>query len=286
MAIQLSTNISVQQLIECIPNFDGSAWSVEPLHGGSSNRCYLLSRNNERLVFRLNQAQAVGVHRARELAIHQQLALRGMAPIVVAGDPKSYLLTEYVAGPRWALGDTRQPDRLRALGKYLRVLHEVPVDELSQFPAFDLTEITARYWADPMVANDPALERIKGEATNLLRMLGNEGWLSHRACLCHHDPIFRNLFGDSALQMIDWEFSAVGNPLLDLGLFVSYHDLPHDLATPLYESYFGICSKIELQRMASAIRVAQLLELLWLISKPKLPVAMRQRLGQLRLIWS
>ncbi len=287
MATQLSTTDPVYRLIEAIPSLAGGDWQIARLDGGLSNESYLITGINQRLVLRRDARPAIGVDRGRELAIQQQVAMRGMAPAVVAADPGHYLLSEFVSQPQWSAADTRLAERLSDFGQYLRRLHQLPTTDLGRFAPFDLPGCLQRYWRAEKIAKDPDLQRIRGAANNLLASLNQIGWFAHRQAICHHDPTCSNIFGDDhAVMMIDWEYAAVGNPLLDLGTFVSYHDLPYDLAVPLYEAYFGVCSKLELTLMADAIRLAQLLELLWLMGREQLPSNAAARLSQLRLIWS
>lgn len=285
MATQLpATNPDLVQLIASIPALSGHDWAVSPLTNGLTNRNYLLESGVDRVVLRQNSTAVPGVDRAREARVLQQVAMRGLAPMVVACDPQAgYLVTEFVEDAGWSSNNTSQPERLTALGKYLRNLHEVPVEEIG---SLNVERELEHYWSLDQLKALPELERIRGGANNLLLELHGNGWFEQRPGLCHHDLTHSNIFGDYAITMIDWEFAAAGNPLLDLGMFISYHDLTYDIAAPLIEAYFGSMLPDVLQRLSQASRLAQLLELLWLASREDLPRSAQQRLSQLLLVWS
>jgi len=80
--------------------------------------------------------------------------------------------------------------------------------------------------------------------------------------LCHNDLQPQNLiFTDGAVTVVDWEYSALGNPYFDLGGLSVNIDLTGDAEAFLAQHYFRKfseehLSRIRLMRVASAMREA------------------------------
>ena len=121
---------------------------------------------------------------------------------------------------------------------------------------------------------------------DLERLLENGDYYQHLPAPCHHDLLHSNILGQEQPRLIDWEFAALGNPLLDLATFINYHDLAPDEYAPLLEGYFGGSAPEHWPQLSAAIRLAQLLELFWLLDqRGNLPEAGQQRLRQLLVVW-
>ncbi len=273
---------SLEELIETIPALAGRGWSIEQLSDGLTNRSWLLSGTEERLVLRQNQP-APGVDRQREAQILKRLGMHGLAPLVIDCNPTAgYLLTAFIDRPRWSQDDVRSSARLTLLGRYLRALHQLSTESIA---VFDLDAQLKAYFANTKVSALPEFPRLQAASNNLRAQLHHAGWYEQRPSICHHDLNYANLFGDITLIAIDWEYAAVGNPLLDLGMFISYHELGADEAAPLIESYFGALLPDVIRQITLATRLAQLLELLWLAAQTGLSESSKARLKQLLLVW-
>ena len=49
-----------------------------------------------------------------------------------------------------------------------------------------------------------------------------------RPALCHNDLVHSNIIDGDPVRLIDWEYSAVGDPYFDLAIVVRHHQLKAD----------------------------------------------------------
>ncbi len=269
---------------ETIPEVaDAGLKSWRDLPGGLSNRSILLETGFGPWVLRLNQENP-GVDRLREqraLAIATRL---GLAPDVIACRPdQGYLLTEFHTDPVWSREQLVEPHNLELLTRRLRELHQVP--------AGDEAVLDPRLVLDSYLSRSPLKEsqRLRAGINGLLLDLETDGYFEHRVGWCHHDLNQSNILGFGDLRLLDWEFAAPGNPLLDLGFLAQYHDMTPEETWNLLVSYYGQASKHDLARITQVIRLAQLMTLLWLsarsVSGP-LSEDAASRLRQLAVVWT
>ena len=261
---------------------DRGPFECRPLAGGLTNRNFLLTAKDERLVLRLNN-EVPGVNRQRE-AIALKLASKlGLGAVIVANNPTAgYLLSEFINEPVWTLDDARDPAAQERLGTCLRRLHQSVVD----LPLFEPILELRSYLQRPEIRALDFFDSLATTVDELERLLEAQDYYQHLPAPCHHDLLHRNILGQQELRLIDWEYAALGNPLLDLATFINYHDLAPDEYAPLLQSYFGGPAPEQWPQLSAAIRLAQILELFWLLmQRDTLPPTGQQRLRQLLILW-
>ena len=104
--------------------------AVTAMPGGRSNAVFRVQTQLGSFVMRLSamDSAALGVNRARELALHRAAAAINIAPTIVHADARGrFLITEHVAGDGWSDADMGDAAHLDRLGEVLRRLHEIPV---------------------------------------------------------------------------------------------------------------------------------------------------------------
>ena len=273
----------MDELLASIPELaDRGPFKFQALAGGLTNRNFLLTGTEGRLVLRLNN-QAPGVDREREAIALTLASELGIGATIVANKPAAgYLLTEYIDGPVWTPEQARDPEAQERLGHCLRRLHQSVVD----LPAFKPMVELRSYLQQPETRVLDYFDSLIVAVDELERLLETQAYYEHLPVPCHHDLVHRNILGQQDLRLIDWEFAALGNPLLDLATFINYHDLAPDEYAPLLASYFGGQAPEQWPQLSAAIRLAQLLELFWLLNqRSKLPEIGQQRLRQLLIVW-
>jgi thiamine kinase-like enzyme len=278
--------VNVEALLRSIPELEsapGLSW--EDMPGGLTNRNFLVEAGSDRFVLRINRS-APGVDRAREARVLQVVSAAELAPEVIANRPaEGYLLTRFLEQPVWRPEDARDPTRLEDLARCLRRLHELP----GAMPALNPEATLLEYLASEAVRSSTSFAALRHSVMELVRGIEDSGFQSIRSALCHHDLLHSNIIGDVRPMLIDWEYAAAGNPLLDLATFINYHDLDHDESAPLLEYYFGGRVSEFRDALAIAIRLSQALELLWLIqrnARGALPESAAGRLRRLLLVWT
>lgn len=181
---------------------------MKELTAGLSNHSFLLQTDDERWVLRLNssESESLGVNWDREYRIHRLVANAGLAPVCLKADQKrGYFITRYIEQDPFSKLPSSN-EQLDHLYTFFNQLHGLSLD----LPPFDYAAQLNR------LSNDADLS---SEVVQALEYLESDGNLS----VCHHDPNPDNVFFVSEkILMIDWEYAALGNPVMDLAGLV--HD--------------------------------------------------------------
>jgi thiamine kinase len=222
---------SVSELLQRLPGM-GGACLVEQLADGPTNASYLVERDAERWVLRLDKAEArvLGLDRANERLVCEAIATAGLTP------PYRYFegaegvsLRPFIAGRSLRRDDLLEPRTLQRLADVLRRLHRLP----PVGAGFDVAGAVHRYAAQLATPQAAAL------AEQAAALLAEIGHYSRSPALCHNDLVAENILqtAQGDLLLIDWEYAALGDPYFDLAVVVRHHELSDLLAHALLSAY-------------------------------------------------
>lgn len=171
--------------------------------GGACNRVFRLDTAARTLALRLNQTDSgrLGVDRRREADILKALRGRAWAPEAVSVSD-DWLLTTWVEGSPASEG----PDAdLDWLARALAEVHSMAPDVAPLNMADQIRHLMAQ---GPRL--DPEIESALLGHCDAYR-------LPERLTLCHHDWHPGNvILGSNGWVLLDWEFAALGDPVMDV----------------------------------------------------------------------
>lgn len=209
----------IRRVLSRIPALAGrslAGLAAAPL-GGLTNRSYRLSLDGGAYVLRLAGAgTATYIDRTAEEHNARLSARLGLAPEIVHFDiTNGTMLTRYAAGATaLTAASLADPGLLRRAVETLRRLHR--------------SGLAFRGRVDPFSKIDEYIGLARGRPAPAALLKLREEWTPARAALmapagtpapCHIDPApdnFLALPGRDRLLLIDWEYSAMGDPLWDL----------------------------------------------------------------------
>jgi thiamine kinase len=256
---------SVSELLQRLPGM-GGACLVEQLADGPTNASYLVERDAERWILRVDKTEArvLGLDRANERIVCEAIAAAGLTP------PYRYFegaegvsLRPFIAGRSLRRDDLLEPRTLQRLADVLRRLHRLPPVGVG----FDVAGAVRRY-ATQLAT--PQAAALAGQATGLLAEIGH---YSRSPALCHNDLVAENMVqtAQGDLLLIDWEYAALGDPTFDLAVVVRHHELDPPLSQVLIEAYLQRGpSEEESARFALQCRFYDILLALWNLRVGKL----------------
>ena len=245
---------SIEPIREAIP--------VCELAGGPASSTWLLELREQKFTLRLDKpiVQSLGLDRLSEISILQSVADAGIGPEVIWADPANgVLVCRYLEGSAWCRQDTQDILRLQELAQTLRKLHRLTPCG----PVFDPAGAAWRYAREigTGVADDLAQT-----VSLLVAELSVE---SHEKTLCHNDLVHSNIIGSGPVQLIDWEYAAVGDPFFDLAIVTRHHDLNEKLAGHFLQAYLGGPLGGQQARFTAYCRLYDHLCALWYLSMAK-----------------
>ena len=236
----------------------------EKLPSGPASNSWLLTSGDEKFVARFDKplAKLLGLDRHAELEVLHTVSAAGIGPQIIWADPdKGVLVTSYIPGNAWSPRDISDPVRLGKLARTLRQLHSLP----PRGPVFAPGKMALAYARE---AGSQCASRIAEQATKLSEKLLSE---TRRPALCHNDLVHSNIIGGEIVRLIDWEYSAVGDPYFDLAIVVQHHQLKADRIENFLGTYFGTPGKKHFSRLEAFCRLYDQLAALWYLSVKNQP---------------
>ena len=232
---------------------------LERLAGGPVSDSWLMTAGKEQFVARLDKpfARLLALDRRAELEVLRTVSAAGIGPQIIWADPdKGVLVTSYIPGNAWGPEDVHDPVRLGRLALTLRQLHSLP----PRGPVFAPGKIALAYARETGTNN---ASRIAEQAIKLAEKLLSE---TRRPALCHNDLVHSNIIGGETVRLIDWEYSAVGDPYFDLATVVRHHQLHADRVENFLSAYFETPGKEHFSRLEAFCHLYDRLAALWYLS--------------------
>jgi thiamine kinase-like enzyme len=198
----------------------GKAPKLKRLAGGATNIKYLITNAGKRYVARFlgeEQEKALGITRLHEVPNAMLAHRRGIGPRVIAHySQHRLLLVVYVPGRALRKRTIRHPGNLQAVVRLLRQLHHGKGFR----GEFDVRKSIRCF--ENIIERDgrrlPLGPEGRRKLARCLRIVAKGRLIS---VPCHIDPMPQNFIrSPEGLRLIDWEYSAMGDPLFDLA-FVS-----------------------------------------------------------------
>jgi len=246
-----------------VPGFTAgaTAWAVR-LPGGTVNASFRVDTSAGRFVVRIHDTTAatLGADHEREARLHAAAAAVGFAPALIHVDAgHRFMVMEHVAGDTWSAQDFSRPERLAQLGAGLCALHAVTPPCVA---SFDIGASLERHYERLCVALPSEMAdftRLMDRARAALRVSD----AAQRAqAVVHNDLHHSNLMGTERLFLLDWEYAAVTDPLLDLACVLAYYPQAEAHADVLLKAsrLTGLASP---QMLAATIWLFVLLSYFW-----------------------
>ncbi|MGD9265035.1 MAG: phosphotransferase [Lysobacterales bacterium] len=210
-----------QQLESMLDGWRG--WDIPPgtrpafvreLGGGRSNRSFLLEAAGERMVLRVNAAEATlpGAGRQQEAEIWRAASNAGIAPPLLHADPGGdFLVSAYIESnlPNRPQDDQALAEQALAL---LERCHRLEVAT----PSIDYSSYIELYWRAIETRGLEVGPQLLGQRAVMRSVLEEIAASGAATGLCHHDPVVANFVGTSErLYLLDWEYAARGLAVID-----------------------------------------------------------------------
>ncbi len=248
-----------ERLSRWLPAEKVAGAKVEVLSGGAINRNYLIDVDSGyvlRLAPPVQSRTEIGIDMANSAIVATLAGETGVGPAVAAVDDETGdSLIEFLPGVLNAR-TILDPEILRQVGHAVRTLHAVPIGDIRRVSAFDELE----RWVDNALARGarlpdgyPELWKAAEECRTILESV--EG-----VCLSHRDLNPQNcIHSDGTVKLIDWDFSGVDSPYLDMAMLATYAELNDDQLDIFLRAAMPDCrpedlARVQLMRFAHALR--------------------------------
>ncbi len=194
-----------------------------PVKDGMTNKSFVFTVQGKRYVFRIpGEGTEKLIDRKNEKAAYEAVAPLDIADEILYFDAESGVkIAKYYEGSRTA-GRLSMEDAKLAMER-LHVLHKCKATLPS---GLDVKGMMERYDALVQKYNAIRFDKADYEQTKekMWRLIAFEKALGVTKTLCHGDYNYANVLflEDGNLRIIDWEYAAMGDPLMDVALYGNY----------------------------------------------------------------
>jgi len=257
----------IRSIINEIPDISG-AEPIRQLHGGEASSHWHIKRGEQQFVLRLDKPLAgkLGLNRKNEDELLKIVGEAGIGPIPVWSNPaRGIHVCTFLPGRSWSLKDAHDGQNLKNLARTLTKLHGLP----AKGQPFDPVSAAQRYASE---TGTRQASRIAADASSLFNELASQ---SMGPALCHNDLVHSNIISpelkapsdkQGSVQLIDWEYAAIGDPLFDLAIVIQHHGLPEQLTEHFLETYCAEGAPLHRSRLKKFCLLYDLLAALWYLS--------------------
>lgn len=241
--------ITIEEVIQKIPDWRGKSIESQPLSGGLTNTNYKVTVDGTPYFVRVPGAstELLAVDRQNEYENSKAAALAGVGPKVIHYLPEEKVMVlEFIFGKTMSNESLQAPGMPTRIAQSLKMLHAGP-RFYSDFNMFRLTEFYLNIVKEHDVKipegyydRMPTVNRI--EQATLVNPLPTVP--------CNNDLLAENYIDDGKmLRLIDFEYSGNNDPCFELGN--TCQELKYDEAriVELCEAYFGKATASKLARM-------------------------------------
>jgi thiamine kinase-like enzyme len=210
---------------------------LAPMPAGMTNASFVFRLDGRPYVLRLPGPDAEGiVNRKAERAAYRALRDTGLPDEVVAIDKAGRRVTVFYEDARVA--DAFDDSDLAICMGLCRQLHDLRLPLTHRFGFGGQVKRYERICAGIRPAPFPGLERQRARTAELLefrRRLGAEEVFCH--CDANSDNVL--ILPDGASKLIDWEYSAQADPIMDVAIFCMYSFFERERAELALRYYLG-----------------------------------------------
>lgn len=212
---------------------------VEVIPDGRTNESFIVFFRDDRFFVRIaGEGTERYIDRKKEIyniSIAQKI---GVSPRLLYTN-KHDLLLEYIEG----LSTTNQKilDNQRMLDKVtlqMRALHSSSEAFIGVFSFFDRAVMYRNEFLETGCGIPKELLECEDALFDLLHVADESN--NDQSCPCHGDIVLQNfIIGDQRAYIVDWEYSTMANPYLDLASFCIQNDLTETREKHFLDSYFS-----------------------------------------------
>lgn len=259
--------------------FDVPAGEVTDIHalssGMTNHLMHFSCKGKEYLMRSPGEGTRKLVSRQKESAVYKALASTGMDisdKVIYLNPETGYKVTEFWTEARAC--DPENPKEVAACMRHLRRFHQQQLQLEFRFDLRAQLDYYEELRQDSMPFADYDLTR--RHVDELLRRVEA---CPREECLSHIDSVYDNFLfvrqedGSEQVRLIDWEYSGVSDPHLDIAMFCIYAYYDKEQIDQTIDFYFdGLCPEIIRQKIYCYVAAAGLLWTNWCEYKSRMGV--------------
>lgn len=212
---------------------------IEALKKGMTNRSFRFRRLDKRYIMRIpGEGTEKMINRMQEYEVYHVVGKEGICdPVCYMSPENGYKITEFLEGARTC--DPENPEDVKKCMAYLKKVHQKKLQVGHTFDIFRQIEQYESYWmGEKSVYRD--YNETKKKIYELKKYVDRQ---EKENVLTHIDAVPDNfLFVGEQIYLIDWEYSGMQDPYVDIAMFAIYAMYGREKVEDLIDAYFeGDC---------------------------------------------
>lgn len=229
-------NLEILTLIQDVFNTDREAIkNIEPMDKGMTNDSFKFDVENKTYIMRVpGLGTDEMISRKNEYEVYKLLEGRNLTDDIVYINPKNgYKITTFMENARSC--DPRDAEDVRLCMDTLKELHNAKIKVDHRFDVFEMIELYERL----RNGEESIYKDYKETKEKMYKLKNYIDSIPKEFMLTHIDPVADNfLLVGSDVRLIDWEYSGMQDPHLDLAMFSIYASYGKEDIDNLIDIYF------------------------------------------------
>ncbi len=239
-------NDTIITIIQSLNVSEKEISNITALKKGMTNRSFLFSCRNQKYIMRIpGEGTDQLINRSQEANVYKVIQNRDICDDIVYINPNNgYKITKFLDSAR--VCDAKNINDLKVCMKALRTFHEQQLTTEHTFDIFEMINFYESLWKGQA-------SRYKDYHQTKKNVFHLQDYISSHAepyCLTHIDAVPDNFLiipdpeGGESVRLIDWEYSGMQDPHVDIAMFCIYSLYSRDQADQLIDIYFqGNCAE-------------------------------------------
>ena len=213
--------------------------NIEPIKIGMTNHSFIFTYDSIKYIMRIpGEGTDKMIDRENEFRVYEIISNLNISDDVIYIDPKTgYKVTKYLETAR--VCDPFDIKDVKACMKKLREFHNMKLSVDHTFDIFERIEYYESLWLTP----DSYFSDYKEIKDNVMSMKKFIDSISKDRALTHIDAVpdnflFEETGKEQRIRLIDWEYSGMQDPHVDIAMFAVYAMYDKEQIETLIDCYF------------------------------------------------
>ena len=265
-----SDNAAMQLVAHVFNVKEEAIHNIRCLKSGMTNQSFLFELDGKHYICRIpGPGTELLINRKEEADVYRVIQPLNISEhIIYMNGETGYKIAEYYEGARNSRADSWED-----VSRCMEVLHKLHESELTADHEFNMRERIAFYEGLCAAHGGTLFEDYTEVRSHMNELLDQLDALQRPKVLSHIDSVADNFLflPDGSVRLIDWEYSGMCDPLIDISMCAIYSYYDEDAVEKLMQIYFGREPELlERKVIYSYIALGGFLWALWAVYKASL----------------
>lgn len=213
---------------------------ISVLKKGMTNRSFLFKCKNKKYIMRIpGEGTNNLISRSDEVDTYKAIQGKKICDNIIYLNPDNgYKITEFINDVRNC--NPKNSEEVRKCMVYLRHFHDMDIKVGHTFNIYEKIEFYQSLWGgNPSIYRD--YEKTKENVLKLKPYIEShiqKTVLTHIDAVCDNFLFVRDIDGNEAIRLIDWEYAGMQDPHVDIAMFAIYAMYDREEVEKLIDYYF------------------------------------------------